>query len=96
MKIAWSKPAVTDLNNIREYISKDSQRYASIFTAKLISAVDRLAEFPQSGRIVPEMNRHDIREVIYQHYRIIYKIESDQLIIMTVVHGGRDLSRWKE
>ena len=49
---------------------------------------------PRSGRMVPEAGFQDtIREVIYQGYRIIYRIHNEQLLqIVTVVHGARDLT----
>lgn len=94
MKIVWSKPSISDLKNIRGYIAKDSPYYASILIEKVIVAVEKLVNFPLLGRIVPECNDKHIREVLYQHYRIIYKITNKAIIILTVVYGGRDLSGW--
>jgi len=94
MKIFWSGPSISDLKNIKEYIAKDSPYYAAIFVEKIIFAVEKLACFPLVGRVVPESNDKHIREVIYQHYRIIYKISVKTLVILTVIHGGRDLSGW--
>jgi addiction module RelE/StbE family toxin len=94
MTILWSEPSISDLKNIKDYIAKDSPYYAAIFIEKIITAVEKLATLPLVGRIVTECNDKHIREVIYQHYRIIYKINHKALIILTVVHGGRDLSGW--
>jgi toxin ParE1/3/4 len=59
---------------------------------QLITAVDRLERFPLSGRQVPEAESEDVREVICQHYRIIYwVIGSDRIDILGVVHSRRDL-----
>ena len=96
MKIIWSKPALKDLENLYLYISQDSTQYASIFITKIINTAEKLKEFPEIGRIVPERNNKNIREIIFQHYRIIYKTTSRAIYILTVCHGGRDLSDWKE
>lgn len=94
MKILWSEPSISDLKNIKDYIAKDSSYYVVIFIEKIINAVEKLGNFPFVGRIVPECGDKHIREVIYQHYRIIYKINDKAVIILTIVYGGRDLSGW--
>lgn len=91
MKIIWSEPAISDLENIRDYIAKDSEYYATIFIEKIITAVEKVAAFPLMGRIAPECNNKNIREVIYQNYRIIYKVNNKAIFILTVIHGGRNL-----
>lgn len=91
MKIIWSEPAIFDLENIRDYIAKDSVYYAAIFVEKIIVAIEKVAAFPLIGRIVPECHNKNIREVIYQNYRIIYKISDKTIFILTVVHAGRNL-----
>jgi len=94
MKLEWSAPAVEDLSNLHAYISKDSPHYAAAFVERLLEAAERLVDFPESGRHVPEMPSENVRELIVQGYRIIYQIEADsRVIVLTVVHGRRDLSR---
>lgn len=58
-----------------------------MFTIKVFEAVDRLELFPESGRVVPELNRKEIREVIIGNYRIIYRIreESDVGLIILII-----------
>lgn len=91
MKVVWTDPAVADLAALRDYIGRDSWIYANRFVEKLIRAVDRLEEFPESGRLVPEMPSPEIREIIHQGYRIIYRLSSGKAEILTVVDGRRDL-----
>lgn len=50
---------------------------------------ESLAEFPESGRIVPEFNRPEIREQFIYSYRLIYQIQIDAIYILTVFHGRR-------
>jgi len=60
---------------------------------QIIGAVDRLENFPLSGRQVPEAERPEIREVIFQHYRIIYwLVSAERIDILSVLHGSRDLT----
>ena len=71
-QISWTKKSLKDLRAINDYISLDSSFYAARFISKLISRVDQLIEFPESGRMVPEKNVHEIRELIEGNYRIFY------------------------
>ncbi len=66
--------------------------YARRFIEKILKTVEALTDHPQLGRKVPEANRDDIRELIFQNYRIIYRIKPERLHIVTVVHGSRDLA----
>jgi len=91
--IIWTEPAVNDLQSIFEYISSDSEYYARIFIGKIIQKAEEVIDFPQIGRVVPEYNEPNIREVFHQNYRIIYRIEPEAILILTVIHGRRDLSK---
>jgi plasmid stabilization system protein ParE len=62
--ITWSPQSLRDLESIRAYIAADSPRYAVLVVQRIVSAIDRLAAFPESGRIVPERDSPEIREVI--------------------------------
>ena len=62
-KIIWTDVAVTDLKNIKEYISKDSVIYARAFLLVIFNSVEQLKDFPKSGRIVPEFNKANTREL---------------------------------
>ena len=57
MKILWTEPAIEDLRNLYGYIAKDSEIYASGFVARIILSVEKLANFPRLGRMVPELNK---------------------------------------
>jgi len=91
MKVAWSETAIADLVAIHDYIARDSQHYAQRFVERLIAAVEPLESFPQLGRVVPEGDgRH--RELLVASYRIIYRVQDQEIFIVTVVHGSRDLA----
>ncbi|NOR47340.1 MAG: type II toxin-antitoxin system RelE/ParE family toxin [Methanosarcinaceae archaeon] len=88
-RIIWSPNASDDLESICEYIAIDSEYYARLFAKRVIKAIERLIVFPESGRIVPEYNLRNIREIIYQNYRIVYRVKSETVEIVTIVHGAR-------
>ena len=77
VRIIWSPDAAADLEAICDYIAKDSEHFAWVFAQGLLNAIERLQTFPESGRIVPEYNQKGIREIIFQNYRIVYRIEPD-------------------
>ena len=91
VKVVWTDLAIEDLKTIHEYISKDSKFYADRFVVKLINRVDQLETHPESGRIVPEFSKEDIRELIEGNYRIIYRIKFDQVGVVRVHHSARHL-----
>ena len=95
MKIVWTEPAVEDLRELHAYIARDSEMYAIGFVERIILAVEQVADHPRVGRVVPEKNDENVRELLYQNYRIIYRVKSDQMEVLTVIHGARDLAALK-
>ena len=93
MVIEWSYRARTDIRDLKAYIAKDSPYYARRFTEQVIASVEKLRKFPKIGRSVPEAEgRDDVRELIYQGYRIIYRAQVKRIVIVTIMHGSRDLA----
>ncbi len=68
-------------------IEKDSKVYAKSVVSKIYDKSNILKDFPKIGRIVPELNDENIREIFAYNYRIIYKIEKDSILIISIVHG---------
>ena len=91
-KVIWSDHALDDIEQISEYICKDSAERASLFVSRLIDAAEQMAAFPNSGRIIPEIEKDEYRETVYGSYRIMYKVVEHGIILLAVVHGVRD---WK-
>ena len=55
---------------------------------RLTRSTERLSEFPLSGRMVPEFDLPDIREVIEGPYRIVYRVLTEQVDVLAVIHGA--------
>lgn len=96
MKVFWTETAVNHLTAIYAYISQNSPQYAQSVVERLTRRSKQIGKFPQSGRIVPEFEAEQIREVIESPYRIIYYIQSDQIDILAVVHGSQKLNSLEE
>ena len=88
-RVLWTLQAVEDVEAIRNFIARDSPHYAALMAERIVESVERLKEFPRSGRTVPELDREAYREVILGTYRIVYRLEADRAEILTVVHAAR-------
>lgn len=93
MKLEWAEPAELDLGDIYAYIARDVPVYAEQFIDRIIQTTYLLEGQPLMGREVPEAEREDVRELIFQNYRIIYLVRPVHLYIVAVIHGSRDLTR---
>ena len=90
-RIVWARRAFLDLEAIANYIAQDSPAYAGIVLKNIIHQTKSLTNFPRSGRKVPELDNEDIREVFAYNYRVIYRLQQDEIVISAVIHGKRIL-----
>lgn len=93
MKVVWTEPAFNQLRSIHQYISQTSIEYADRMIDRITRRSEQIAEFPLSGRAVPEYEMKQIREVIEGPYRIIYYIKPDQIDVLVVLHGAQDIAQ---
>ena len=91
MKILWAGRSISDLEAIRDFVAQDSEHYAARLVRRIIEAAEILENFPEIGQIVPEFEDSKIRQLIFQNYRILYQIRTDHVLIVAVIHAGRDL-----
>ena len=89
--IIWSPTALNDIDLIAEFIARDSADNAALFVIRLIAATERLSEFPLSGRVIPEINDPLCREIIYNNYRIMYRIHKKDVWITGVIHSAKNI-----
>jgi plasmid stabilization system protein ParE len=96
-RIIWTETAWCDLEELADYIAKDSSFYAAAFVCEVLDASRSLTYFAERGRIVPEFGDQTIRELLVRRYRLIYKIAKDIVYILGFIHGARDLQKlWKK
>ncbi len=86
IKVHWTNRAKARLRLIHQYIAEDSPKSALQVVDRVTARSQQLAELPRSGRQVPEYQRNDICELLEKPYRIIYKIKSDQIDVLTIMH----------
>jgi len=91
MPIRWSGPALQDLREIRDYVSQDDPNAARRLALRIRKGVEHLADHPRSGRVVPEFEQDNRREVIVSPYRIVYEVQANRVVVLRVLHGRRDL-----
>lgn len=87
LPVAWSPEAVEDLESIAEYIGRDSVHYAGAVASKLLDVSRNLSTAPKIGRMVPELNRPEIRERLVYSYRLVYRVEEDGILVIAIIHG---------
>ena len=90
--VIWTLPAERDLKEIREYIAKDSLLYAQKVSEEIVELSESLTQLTRRGRIVPEVEDENIREVFLYSYRLIYEIVEPDIYILALVHGKRNIS----
>ena len=92
--IRWAAPAVDDLSDIARHIDADSPGAATEFVDRVDDSVKQLSVHPQSGRIVPELERHNItryRELVITPWRLFYRHEQDAEFILAIIDGRRNI-----
>jgi toxin ParE1/3/4 len=92
VKIIWTRNALQDLEEIAEFIERDSLYYAKVTIRSIFNYTKVLEDQPKLGRMVPEVGSEDIRELISGNYRIINKVSLESIYIITVHHSSRDLT----
>lgn len=90
-KVVWTQTAWTDLETIADFISRDSPYYAAAFVREMRDSARSLSLMAMRGRVVPEIGDKQIRELIIQSYRLIYKVERSRVALLGIIHGARDL-----
>jgi toxin ParE1/3/4 len=90
-QLVWTEPALSDLNDIAEYIALENPRAARELVQRGFSTVERLEQHPKSGRIPDELERGRYREVVVGPCRIFYRLADDQVLILYVMRSERQL-----
>src|SRR5262245_25452604 len=93
MTVHWTDTAVAHLRSIRDYIARNSPGYAQALVDRIIRRTEDLADSPMLGAEVPEYSDESIREILEHPYRIIHRLSTDRVDILSVIHGSRRLPR---
>jgi addiction module RelE/StbE family toxin len=94
--VEWTDRALRDLEEIRAYIGRDDPVAADRWTSRLVDRVERAARVPLAGRVVPEFQRDDLREVSLRTYRIVYGVQTEAILVLTIFEGHRLLPEGRD
>jgi len=89
MQIIWTQEALEKLIEIEDYIAKSNPERAAKFVDQLIEQAESILNNPRVGRAVPEIANPDIRELIFNKYRIVYRLNEKRMEILTIFEGHR-------
>ena len=89
--VIWSRPARGDLRQIHDYIARDSKYFARKVTDEIVEKSAQLQTFPLQGRVVPETDDPNIRELFLYSYRIIYEVVGKNVRVLAVIHAKQDI-----
>lgn len=87
--LVWSPEAIEDIESIASYIERDSAWYAKAVASKVVETAETIPQYPEWGRVVPEVGDASICERFVYSYRIIDRIDSERILIAAVIHGSR-------
>ncbi len=90
-RVIWTETAWIDLENIADYIARDSPYYAASFVREIRDRARSLSRMAMRGHVVPEIGDKQIRELTIRSYRLIYRVEKSRVAVLAIVHGARDL-----
>ena len=93
MKVVWTRMAREQVRVIAREIAADHPDAAVTWAEAVFASVERLAQFPGSGRLVPEVGRAEIREVLSGRYRVMYVVEPERVLVLTVRHQRQVTTR---
>lgn len=88
--LVWSPEAIEDIEAIAAYIERDSPWYARAVATKIVEVAESIPDYPELGRIVPEIGEPAIRERLVHRCRVIYRLEEVRVLVAAVIHGRQD------
>ena len=90
-EVVWSLTATGDLESIVEHIFRDSEFYAATVARELVARARSLATLSERGRVVPEYEDPTVREIVVRRHRLIYRVGSDRVEVLRIIHGARQM-----
>jgi toxin ParE1/3/4 len=92
--VAWADSARRALADVLEYVAQDSRDRAVTLLSRVLETAATLDTIANRGRVVPELNKPDIRELLVD-YRLQYRVLDEQGVMIAFLHGARDFSKWR-
>jgi toxin ParE1/3/4 len=92
--VTWTESARAGLDDVVTSIAQDSGEAAVRVLVAALNAAGSLEQFADRGRIVPELNQPDLRELFVFDYRLLYRVRPKEAIVVAYLHGARDFATW--
>lgn len=92
-EVIWLDAALRDIEELAEFIARDSVVYADRMVANIFESAEILILFPKAGRKIPEKNDPKYREIQVPPFRLLYKLDGVRPIVLAVIHSKRDASK---
>jgi len=89
-EVIWSESALADIDELAEFIARDSKVYADQMVTEIFERAAVLERFPKVGKKVPERNDPTYRELQVPPFRILYKVEEGKVTILAAIHARRN------
>jgi toxin ParE1/3/4 len=94
--VIWTESARAALDDVVTYLAQDSHAAAVRVLVAALDAASSLDQFAERGRIVPELNQPDLRELFVFDYRLLYRVRPDEVVVIAYLHGARDFATWRQ
>jgi plasmid stabilization system protein ParE len=94
-RVAWTDEAHLALDEILDYIAQESPQNACTLLERAIKASAELGTMAERGRVVPEQDDPDTREIFVGRYRLLYEVRPSEVVIIGLLHGARDFGKWQ-
>lgn len=92
MDIVLREEAIADLEEIGDYIALDNPVRARSFVARIKARCLAIGRNPMAARLRPQWGV-GVRGIVFKRYLIAYRVEGDEVLILRVIHGARDIER---
>jgi toxin ParE1/3/4 len=90
VKVIWSPLAERRAIEAFETIAQDRPQAAAKWLRELIARIGSLDRFAKRGRMVPEIGKTTHRQLLHHPYRIVYRVDAKQVVVLTIRHSRRD------
>jgi plasmid stabilization system protein ParE len=95
-KVIWTNQGYSTLDEAVAYVAQDSLTAAQQLLEIALDTAESLSAFDERGRVVPELQQPNVRELLVQRYRLIYEVFDTRVEILAFIHGARDFAKWRQ
>ena len=95
-KVIWTKQGCSTLDEAIGYVAQDSLTAAQHLLESALDSAESLSVFSERGRVVPELQQPNVRELLVQRYRLIYEVFDTKVEVLAFIHGARDFAKWRQ